>query len=76
MLFRSKHGQDVPDPPTHEVRRRLLAGQSISQIEAELGSGKTIIYNQRQRLREEGRKLPDARPLNGEREDLPSSSII
>jgi hypothetical protein len=32
----------------------LLVGQSIAQIEAELGCGKMIIYNQRQQLRKEG----------------------
>ena len=55
-----KHGHAVPRPPTHEVRRRLLAGQSIALIAAELGCGKMIIYNQRQALRKKGVTLRDA----------------
>jgi DNA-binding CsgD family transcriptional regulator len=60
-----KHGQKVPPEPTIEIRRRLLAGQSIAQINADLHCGKTMIYNQRQQLRKKGMKLPDAREHNG-----------
>jgi transposase len=56
-----KHGQNIPPPPTKEVARRLLAGESIAQIEAALHCGKTMIYNQRQQLRKRGHKLPDTR---------------
>jgi DNA-binding CsgD family transcriptional regulator len=58
-----KHGHTIAPPPTIEVRRRLLAGQSIKQIAAELGCGKMIIYNQRQQLRKRGARLLNAKGL-------------
>jgi hypothetical protein len=60
-----KHGHAIAPPATHDVRRRLLAGQSIAQIAAETGAGKTLIYNQRQALRKAGEKLRDGREHNG-----------
>ena len=47
-----------------EIRRRLMNGDSIATIVAELKVGKTVIYNQRQRLRKQGTKLTDARVHN------------
>jgi hypothetical protein len=54
-----------PPPMTKEVRRRLLAGESIAHIAAETGAGKMLIYNQRQALRKGGTKLVDGRMQNG-----------
>jgi predicted transcriptional regulator len=50
---------------TEEIRRRLLAGESVNQINTALKCGITMIYNQRQQLRKNGVKLADARAENG-----------
>jgi hypothetical protein len=59
-----KHDHAIPPPLTKEVRRRLLAGESIAHIAAETGAGKMLIYNQRQALRKAGQKLSDGRRSN------------
>jgi len=52
---------------TPEIRRRLLAGETVKQINTALNCGLTMIYNQKQQLRKRGMKLPDARAVNGGR---------
>ncbi|HEV2296020.1 MAG TPA: hypothetical protein VGR35_19400 [Tepidisphaeraceae bacterium] len=69
-----KHGHTIPPPLTKEVRRRLLAGQTIPQIEAETGAGKTMIYNQRQALRKKGVKLESGWKHNGGRRERRSAN--
>jgi hypothetical protein len=52
---------------TPEIRRRLLAGETVKEINTALNCGLTMIYNQRQHLRKQGVILRDARAANGGR---------
>jgi DNA-binding CsgD family transcriptional regulator len=72
----TKHNKPIPGQIhlTPEIRRRLLAGDSVGEIATALNVPRMMIYNQRQQMRKKGHKLPDARKLDRVGRDFANSA--